>query len=168
MKLLTLLIIFCFGLPVSLHAKPEPVKARLVLDRAQVVQDKAFHVGVFFEIEPGWHIYWKDPGVAGLATEIKLTSSPEAAFTEIYWPEFKTFIQPGEIEGRGYEGEVLLYRGARLLKPSENLSIKADVSWLACNEVCVLGKTRLVESVAVGSEEKLANTEVYNQYKGKL
>ena len=46
------------------------VEAALLTDVAQVKAGDAFRVGVRFRMDPGWHIYWKNPGESGLASEV--------------------------------------------------------------------------------------------------
>jgi DsbC/DsbD-like thiol-disulfide interchange protein len=53
------------------------------------------------------------------------------------------FLQSGDIPGYGYEDEVVLateLEGARLM---DDAVIGAEVSWLACKDVCVLGSAEL-------------------------
>src|ERR1035441_8855156 len=35
--------------------------------------DKLNDVGIYFKLEPGWHIYWKNPGDAGEAPNLHWT-----------------------------------------------------------------------------------------------
>ena len=114
-------------------------KARLVSGQ---VEERAY-VGVRFDIEPGWHIYWKNPGGAGMATEVlwRLPDGMEAAGLE--WPLPIFFFQSGGIPGYGYEESVVLASEVRWERPKHDAVIGADVSWLACKEVCVLGASSL-------------------------
>src|ERR1700683_3237285 len=47
------------------------VQASFVADVTGVAAGKPFAVGVLLKIDPGWHIYWKNPGDAGLPTLVK-------------------------------------------------------------------------------------------------
>ena len=42
--------------------------------------------GVQLKMEPGWHTYWKNPGAAGQATEIKWQLPAGVTAGEIQWP----------------------------------------------------------------------------------
>lgn len=122
-------------------------RARLVSGQ---VEERAY-VGVFFDIEPGWHIYWKNPGGAGMATEV-LWRLPDGVETgELEWPLPISFLQSGDIPGYGYEESVLLASELRQERPRRDAVIGAEVSWLACKEVCVLGAASLE---ATWSEEE--------------
>lgn len=130
---------------VSAAAEPQPVRARMVADASRPGPGGTLHVGVLFEIEEGWHIYWKNPGDAGLATEVRLTlpSGLEAAAPR--WPVPRRFTQPGGLAGYGYESSLLLASEVRLAgpPPDEGSPVTAEASWLACKEVCLLGSARL-------------------------
>jgi thiol:disulfide interchange protein DsbD len=102
---------------------------------------------VLFEIEEGWHVYWKNPGDAGLATEVRLTLPEGLETAAPRWPAPSRFTQPGGLAGYGYEGSLLLASEARPVgpPPAAGAPVAAEVSWLACKEVCLLGSARLEE-----------------------
>ena len=73
-KLILFFIIFIF--PLFLNAKLASVdtshaKIELLVETNEIVVNKDFVIGIKFEIEPGWHIYWKNPGDSGLPAEIE-------------------------------------------------------------------------------------------------
>jgi thiol:disulfide interchange protein DsbD len=98
-------------------------------------------LGVRFDIEPGWHIYWKHPGGAGLATEVRWLLPQGLEAGPLQWPLPIAFAQAEGIPGYGYEGSVVL--AAELRGAAAPARVGAEISWLACNEVCVLGRTEL-------------------------
>ena len=46
------------------------VAARLITETDGVATDQPFRVGILFDIQPGWHIYWRNPGDSALPTRI--------------------------------------------------------------------------------------------------
>ncbi len=129
-------------------AEPEHVRARLVTDASSLAPGGTFRVGVLFEVEPGWHLYWKNPGDAGLAIEVVLGLPEGFEVGPVRWPLPGRFIQPGDLAGYGYQGEVLLAADVASpeLLPVGGPQVTASVSWLACKDRCVLGSARLAES----------------------
>jgi thiol:disulfide interchange protein DsbD len=121
------------------------VRARLISDASRLVPGGTIHVGVLFEIEPEWHIYWKNPGDAGLATSVDLELPEGFVAGPLAWPVPERFLQSGELVGYGYRGSVLLasevFVPERL--PVGPVAIGATASWLACRERCVLGEALL-------------------------
>src|SRR5262245_51255782 len=48
------------------------VAATLLVDQAQAVPGGRVRAGVLLKMDPGWHIYWRNPGEAGLPSEVEL------------------------------------------------------------------------------------------------
>ena len=114
-------------------------------------------VGVEFDIRPGWHIYWKNPGGAGLATVIdwRLPAGVDVGYLQ--WPVPIAFTQSGDIPGYGYEGSVIL--AAEILSAkglAGDTVVGASVSWLACKDVCVLGSAELSAPLAEIAGDRLS------------
>lgn len=148
---------------------PQMVHAQLVADVAEVQPGKPFWVGVFFQVEPGWHIYWKNPGDSGLATTVEFTLPEGFELDELKYPMPKRFDQPGGIVGYGYEDSLMLLAA---ITPPEDLpqkpvKLSATASWLSCAEVCIPGQALLSLDLPVG-EWKPANKELFEEWSGRL
>jgi DsbC/DsbD-like thiol-disulfide interchange protein len=126
------------------------VRARLVADTDHIAPGGDFHLGVRFEIKPGWHIYWRNPGGAGLATDIRWQLPEGVQVGDLQWPLPIGFAQSEGIPGYGYEGTVVV--ASRMHAASDFIpalsTVGAEVSWLACKGVCVLGSARLEGKLA--------------------
>ena len=107
--------------------------------------------GVQLKMEPGWHTYWKNPGEAGQATEIKWQLPPGVTAGEIQWPLPKN-IPPAEIATYGYENEVVLLVPLTLASnlPAGPLDLAATVSWLECKESCLPASTKVAAKLNLG------------------
>ena len=134
------------------------VKAELIAEHASIRPGGKTRVGVHFELEPGWHIYAKDPGDSGLPTKIFWSSPMEEAnvvFGPLHWPPHEQFMDAGNIKTFGYTGSTVLYSTMQLM-PSKvrgsHVPILADVRWLACKEVCVPGSAKLNLSLPVSDQ----------------
>lgn len=134
-------------------AGPHPVTAKLLVDTTAVRPGGTFTVGVLFEIADRWHIYWRNPGDAGLATAVGWTLPEGFRAGPLRWPVPKSFRQPGDIVGYGYEGSVLLTARVTApdsLKPGSRVAVAAEATWLACKEVCLPGEASLSLRLPVG------------------
>ncbi|MET0406032.1 MAG: thioredoxin family protein [Cystobacter sp.] len=127
------------------------VKATLLTDVTQVKPGDTFRVGVRFELHPGWHVYWKNPGESGLASEI-IWDTPGTTVGALQWPVPSTLrTSDGFITTYGYEGDVLLAAEARAPDKAEGalqLSAAADV--LVCEINCLPAQLMLTRNVPVG------------------
>jgi thiol:disulfide interchange protein DsbD len=150
---LALFAVSALLIPLLVAAEPAPVSARLIADRAQPEAEEPMHLGVELRIAPGWHVYWQNPGEAGLATEVDLDLPAGLDAAPLRWPIPDRFTQPGGILGFGYHGTVLL---ATTITGSVNRStqdaVRARVSWLACKDICVLGDAELEDQLPLTVE----------------
>jgi DsbC/DsbD-like thiol-disulfide interchange protein len=142
----TLLAAVLLAAPATSLAGDDHVQAKLLADTRAIQAGQTFTLGVKLNMEKGWHVYWRNPGDAGLATDVTF-SLPEGFHAgPLLWPEPMTFQQPGKIDGYGYKDEVLLtaeIHAPDKLPADDKLKFSADVSWLACKEKCIPGKAQL-------------------------
>ncbi len=136
-----------FPVAAAAAGDPHPVRARLVADVSQPSPGQSLHAGVLLSIEDGWHVYWKNPGDAGLATEVRITLPQGVEAGPVRWPAPHRFTQPGGLAGYGYEGSLLLASEVRMGggPPAGGSRVTAEASWLACKDICLLGSARLDE-----------------------
>lgn len=153
----------------SATAEDSHVRARLVSDLEALNPGVTFHVGVVLEPDPGWHVYWRNPGGAGLATEVELELPEGYAVGELRWPAPVVFVQPGDIIGYGYKKPVLL--AAEVTAPSganAPVPVRATASWLACKDVCVLGSAELSAELPLTGEAAAAARAAFAGWAGTL
>lgn len=135
-------------------AEESHVRAKLVSDAAEIRPSESFHLGVLLEPEPGWHVYWRNPGEAGLATEIAYELPAGFAVGGLQWPAPVEFEQPGGIIGYGYEEPVLLAAAVTTTASvGAPVPVTVTASWLACKDVCVLGSAKLQASLPLRGAE---------------
>ncbi|WP_164011353.1 protein-disulfide reductase DsbD family protein [Pyxidicoccus trucidator] len=129
------------------------VEATLLVDATQVKPGDAFRVGVRFRMDPGWHIYWKNPGDSGLETDVTW-DTPGSTVGPLQWPYPHTFRTPdGFITTHGYDGEVLLFAQARAAEDAKGqLQLSAAAEALVCEVHCIPAELMLTRSVPVGPE----------------
>lgn len=100
--------------------------------------------GLYFKIESGWHIYWKNAGDAGEPPHIRWTLPDDIAAGPLNFPAPKR-LPLGPLMDFGYENEVLfpfeLNVGAAA-KPGPAV-LHAKVDWLVCQATCIPGKAEL-------------------------
>jgi DsbC/DsbD-like thiol-disulfide interchange protein len=139
------------GAAEGVPADDEPtVTLRLVPERASTRPGASARVALVFDIEPGWHIYWSNPGETGLATTATLTADGVAVDGPAY-PAPKVHVDAGAIRSYVYEGQTALFWQV----PTERrglLSLAADATWLVCRERCVFQTGTAEAEVRVGAQ----------------
>jgi thiol:disulfide interchange protein DsbD len=106
------------------------VEARLLVHPDRTAGG-ALRAGVLFTPDPGWHLYWKNPGDTGLATQLAWRGGEAGP---LRWPAPSAFDEDGLVT-YGYEGSVLLSSEVRPAQGAGTLGVDADV--LVCRESCI-------------------------------
>jgi thiol:disulfide interchange protein DsbD len=107
-----------------------------------------FHLAFIFDIEPGWHIYWKNAGASGGPTTISVSGPADFKIGRILYPRPHA-IESEEGTTYGYEKQVVLF--VEVTAPSMltngHITFNARVDWMVCKDVCLLGRTSQVMHV---------------------
>ena len=150
-------------------ASESHVRTRLVADAASVEPGRPFLLGVEFEPEPGWHIYWRNPGGAGLSTDVRYRLPDGFSVGELQWPAPVEFEQPGGIVGYGYEDRVVL--AAEVTAPpgfDGPAPVVLEASWLACKDVCVLESATLTAELPLEGASTEASAADFASWRASL
>ncbi|WP_337997951.1 protein-disulfide reductase DsbD family protein [Oleispirillum naphthae] len=121
-------------------ARTDQAEVRLIAASADVRAATPVDLGVEFRLAPGWHIYAKNPGDAGLPTEVAWVLPPGASVGDLAYPPHRRFDEAG-LSTYGYSGSALFT--ARAVPAAAPFAVRARVSWLACKEICVPGAADL-------------------------
>ena len=127
--------------------------------RLLISNDPTPRVGVLFDLAPGWHLYWRNPGETGLAPSLEL-EVPRHRVGELAWPAPQTFREAdGLFTTYGYEERVLLAAPIDLLEsgPATDV-IRAVASVLVCRTQCVPASFTLSTPVDPGLSEEQQST----------
>lgn len=137
----------------------DPVSARvdLLVDHQTVAPGKPFWVAMRFKIEPGWHIYWDNPGDSGMPTTISLALPEEYDLGPPLWPAPVKFEDAGMVS-YGFKGETVVLIEVTPTKEAAPgpLVIEASAKWMACNEICVIGEGAAKAVLTVGQAPSVA------------
>ena len=165
--LATLFVCFASLAPVA-AAQPDdhPARVELLADVSSIKPGEPFTLGIRFTMRSHWHVYWINPGDSGMPPQVKWKLPEGFTVSELQFPVPKTFEQPGDMVGYGYEDEVLLTATVtppKDLKQGTTVPFAADVSWMVCQDVCLLGDAALsleltTSDVAEPSNERLFKT----------
>ncbi|HTJ30908.1 MAG TPA: protein-disulfide reductase DsbD domain-containing protein [Acidobacteriaceae bacterium] len=125
---------------------------QLVAPNAQLTPGETADAGLYFKLEPGWHVYWKNAGDSGEPPRAKWTLPDGITASELKFPAPKR-LPLGPLMDFGYENEVLFPLTLNVAKTAKvgPATLHAKVEWLVCREVCIPGKADLEISRPVGS-----------------
>jgi len=169
MRILTIfLLLLSFLTSLSIGSDlPDPVKTELIASVREIKPGDTLRVGVLFEIDPSWHISWKNPGDSGLPTSVSFSFPEGFTVGELEWPIPIVFKQPGGILDYGYKGSILLLaevKSSLKLSKATTININADVSWTSCSEICIPGKANLDLEIPLTDSSIKANAGEFEKW----
>ncbi len=116
--------------PIMVMASPH-AEVQFLVAESKPVANQPYLVGVQFKLDPGWHIYWKNPGESGFPP----TFNWSTPMTQPYeWPLPKRY-EMGGILNYVYEGAPVIVFEQTWAKVPATIDLK--VSWLECADVCI-------------------------------
>jgi len=145
-------------------------QARFVLSAEAARPGETIMAGVLLKMPPGWHTYWRNSGDSGAPTKIDWQLPDGIKAGEIQWPVPEK-LTVADLTTYVYHDEVLLLVPLTL---ADNVAagpkeLKAQVSWLECERVCLPGKGEVKASLEVGAKSKpSAEIFLFDAWKKKL
>ncbi|MFP5210055.1 MAG: protein-disulfide reductase DsbD domain-containing protein, partial [Acidobacteriota bacterium] len=152
-SIIALFLLMVAGLPASAasnYADAAHLRVQLVFPETQLYPGGSNRAGLYFKLEPGWHVYWKNAGDSGEPPRIQWTLPAGLTAGPLHFPA-PTRLPLGPLMDYGYENEVLFpfsFNVAKTAKAGPAV-LDAKVNWLVCRQVCIPGKAELVESVQI-------------------
>jgi thiol:disulfide interchange protein DsbD len=146
------------------------VSASLVSDASSIQAGQQFQIGVLYRIEPGWHIYWKYPGDAGIATKIAWQLPEGFKVHDFQWPIPTREKEPGDLQVFGYSSEVLLFTAVEAPQslPAGPIEIQAKSDWLVCQNFCIPGNAQLSLRLNTGLSAPSQSAQIFARYTAQL
>jgi len=129
------------------------VRVELITDRS--VPGPGMRLGLKFDLDPEWHIYWLNPGDSGGPPEVTWSFPPGTMAVGIEWPAPER-IDIGGLVNYGYHNEVVLpvpVAVAADVRVPRDFTVRASVRWMACSNLCVPGKADLVMKFPLSAAE---------------
>jgi len=139
--------------PPPSSAASRNVRATLLSETDSVQPGRPFWLGLRLQMEPGWHVYWKQPGDSGLPPRLRWTLPPEFTADDMAFPYPERFTA-GELASYGYAGDVLLLvpmKAPVSVAAGGTVQLTANASWLECKEACIPAKASLGLTLPVRS-----------------
>ncbi|HEX5221883.1 MAG TPA: protein-disulfide reductase DsbD domain-containing protein [Verrucomicrobiae bacterium] len=150
MKRLLALLVAVFVALLSSAANAAHTRVSLLLSAAAARPGDTVLAAVRLQMDPGWHTYWRNGGESGGPTKIEWELPTGVSAEEAQWPVPEKYVAEGLVT-YVYHDEAVLVVPLKLssdLKPGA-LELKAKVSWLECERVCVPGDQVVSATLAI-------------------
>lgn len=139
-------------------------KVDLVAESNSIQAGKTAWIGVLFDLEKGWHIYWENPGDSGEPPKVQWQLPAGFHAGEVRWPT-PVRLGTGTVIDYGYEGRVLLPVPVQVsadYTPGKAVMVSADIRYLICREVCIPAKAQAKLSIpSANASSDATNRELF-------
>jgi thiol:disulfide interchange protein DsbD len=131
----------------------------LLAEHPWIAAGHTVNLGLHFQLQKGWHIYWINPGDSGEPPRVRwqLPDGLSAGATE--WPAPRR-LGNASIVDFGYEDDVTLIvpmHASDQLRNQPSAELAAQISVLVCREMCIPGKAQLALSLPVNPQAPVAD-----------
>ncbi|MGD1915002.1 MAG: protein-disulfide reductase DsbD domain-containing protein [Phycisphaerales bacterium] len=114
----------------------------LIAEQDTVRPGQTLLLGLHFELEDGWHIYWDGFNDTGFPPMVEWSLPEGVSVGPMLWPAPERYISPGNILDHVYEGRPTILVPITVdpsVPAGETLEIRGEVEWLVCNDICLPG-----------------------------
>jgi DsbC/DsbD-like thiol-disulfide interchange protein len=127
----------------------------LIAENPWIAAGHTVNLGLRFQLEKGWHIYWINPGDSGEPPRVKWRLPAGLAAGAIDWPVPKRLGRSTVVD-YGYQDAITLIVPVHVdatIASQTTAQLAAQVSVLVCREMCIPGKAQLSLSLPVKSQQ---------------
>jgi DsbC/DsbD-like thiol-disulfide interchange protein len=93
--------------------------------------------GIAFQLQPGWHTYWRNPGDSGVPPRFDFTKSENIEAVTILWPAPMKFADGAGGISLGYQKQVVLPLRIVAKNADRPVMLRADISYAVCEKLCI-------------------------------
>jgi DsbC/DsbD-like thiol-disulfide interchange protein len=93
--------------------------------------------GIAFQLQPGWHTYWRNPGDSGVPPRFDFTKSENIEAVTILWPAPTKFSDGGGGTSLGYQKQVVLPLRIVAKNADKPVTLRAEINYAVCEKICI-------------------------------
>ena|ERR1700730_6411913 len=150
--LLLLILTLPLGASASVASMPHGT-VDLIAESQWIAPGNEIYIGLHFQLEKGWHIYWVNPGDSGQPPRVEWHTPAGLSAGELEWPAPRR-LGTSTIVDFGYDNAVTLLvalRAASTLPANQAAQIGAELKVLVCREICIPGKAKVSLTLPIKS-----------------
>ena len=118
----------------------------LIAENQWIGAGHELHLGLHFQLENGWHIYWVNPGDSGEPPRVTWQLPADLSAGPMEWPAPRRLETSPNIVDFGYEDAVMLIAPMRAdtsVIAERSARLGAEVTVLVCREIRLSSKAQL-------------------------
>jgi len=133
------------------------ISMQLMSEVKSIHAGQTFTLGLWIRHAPGWHTYWSNPGVVGVATTFVWDLPEGFSAGPVQWPAPQR-TKMATLTAYGYEGDCILLVDVKapdeLSDELRSVTLKAKLGWMACASSCHPGWSDFELTLPVTADEK--------------
>ncbi|MDP0490718.1 MAG: protein-disulfide reductase DsbD family protein [Verrucomicrobiota bacterium JB023] len=133
-------------------AEEAGLELTLISESATLTPGQPITVGLHIAHEPGYHTYWQNPGIVGVATSLEWDLPPGFQASPPQWPHPENCLMAGH-PSFGYERDVTLL--VTITPPqsivTDTVTLGCQARWMCCAETCHPGSRKLTLTLPVSA-----------------
>ena len=121
-------------------------------------------IGFYFEVDPEWHVYWRNAGDSGAAPRFAIDATA-AEVGDIQWP-FPVRLPIEHLTNLGYAGDVAYLFTLTPEAGAEEVALDVNLEWLVCKVDCIpgFGSMRLERPLGESAQWVSADLELRDRF----
>jgi thiol:disulfide interchange protein DsbD len=134
----TVMVCFAGVARAEIDTRGAAIRLELIAEVRSIQPGQPFRVGLRIHHEPGWHTYWRQPGIVGVPVTLTWTLPAGFSAGPIQWPAPER-VKMGALTAWGFEKDVLLMvdiTPPAQLAPGSTVPLRAKGAWMACARTC--------------------------------
>jgi DsbC/DsbD-like thiol-disulfide interchange protein len=93
--------------------------------------------GIAFQLQPGWHTYWRNPGDSGVPPRFDFAKSDNIEAVTILWPAPVKFADGSGGNSLGYQKQVVLPLRIVAKNADRPVTLRAEINYAVCEKLCI-------------------------------
>ena len=93
--------------------------------------------GIAFQLQPGWHTYWRNPGDSGVPPRFDFSKSENIEAVTVLWPAPVKFADGSGGTSLGYQKQVVLPLRIVAKNADRPVTLRAEINYAVCEKLCI-------------------------------
>lgn len=165
-----LLILLTFTYTFAEPKAKSNVSAKVYSSHKFISPGNEIIIAVEFKINDQWHIYWENPGDAGMSTTLEYILPDGFEAGKVLYPYPQKFKTEG-LTSYGYKKKTVLLTKVKIpnnLNNDTDYKIKIKANWLECKEICIPGEASLELTIRANDKVKSKKFNNFKDYFYKI
>lgn len=167
MKKLVFVFVFIINILTFLWAKPnsDAVKVTYKLSHQEIKPGDTLLIEFNFKIKKEWHIYWQNPGDAGLPTIIEPKENAFGKQLDVLM-QIPKALKEEDLVFYCYENQTKMISRFIIDKSAKygNFDLDYHISWLMCKNECYPGKVDFSIPIKISEKSKINSRLKLDEY----